>query len=62
MKHLTHHEYVVPKSIPMTVPISFLSSLAETLMIAKADKANIALNNLIPEGRKEEIKKKKISG
>ena len=44
----------------MTVPISFLSSLAETLMIAKAAKATIALNNLIPEERKEEINKKKL--
>lgn len=43
----TYHEYVVPKSIPMTVPMSFLSSLDETAITARATMPTNAVSNLI---------------
>lgn len=43
---MTYHEYVVPKSIPITVPNSFFSSLDDTIT-ARAAKAQNAVSNLI---------------
>lgn len=43
----THHEYVVPKSIPITVPMSFFSSFDETAMTARAATPKNADSNLI---------------